>query len=110
MKIEKGMTSQMALNEIGSRIQKYRLDMNMKQLELSKKSGVSIATIRRIEAGNDVSMSKVLAVLLAMGLASNLDYIVPEEIINPIDLSKIGHSRKRASKKKKKADKIMWGE
>ena len=110
MKITKDTASQLVISEIGNRIQKYRLDINMKQSVLSKKSGVSIATVRRIEAGEDVSMSKIVAVLLALGLASNLDYLVPESIINPIEISNMGHSRKRATTKKTREEKIKWGD
>ena len=110
MKITNGMTNQMVLKEIGTRLQNYRLDMNMKQSELSKKSGVSVATIRRLESGEDVGLSKVVSILLAMGLSSNLDFIIPEEIVNPIDVSSLGHTRKRAMKKDKREDTIIWGE
>ena len=110
MKITNGMTNQIILKEIGTRLQNYRLDMNMKQSELSKKSGVSVATIRRLESGEDVGLSKVVSILLAMGLSSNLDFIIPEEIVNPIDVSSLGHTRKRAMKKDKKEDNIIWGE
>ncbi len=110
MKITNSMTNQMVLKEIGTRLQKYRLDMNMKQSELSKKSGVSVATIRRLESGEDVGLGKVVSVLLAMGLSSNLDCIIPEETVNPIDVSRLGHTRKRAVKKGKKEKNLTWGE
>lgn len=110
MKITNGMTNQMILQEIGTRLQNYRLDMNMKQSELSRITGVSIATIRRLESGEDVGLSKFVAIMLALGLTSNLNYIIPEEIVNPIELSRLGHTRKRATKKEKKEGNITWGE
>jgi putative transcriptional regulator len=110
MKITNGTTSQMVQKELGTRIQKIRLDMNIKQAELSKKSGVSLTTIYRIESGEDVGFSKIIAVLLAMGMSSELEAFIPEEILNPIEASSLGHSRKRATKKKNKSEKIVWGE
>ena len=110
MRITKSTTALTAVKELGERIQKSRLDMNLKQSELAKKSGVSLATIRRMEAGEDVGLSKFVAVLFAMGLYSGLDVLIPEELINPVELSKLGHTRKRASKECKRVEKISWGE
>lgn len=110
MKITYDMTNQMILKEIGTRLQNYRLDMNMKQSDLSKKTGVSVATIRRLESGEDVGLNKFISIMLALGLTSSLNYIVPEEIVNPIDVSRMGHSRKRATKKEIKEGNITWGE
>lgn len=107
MKITNTMTTQVVLKEMGTRIKDYRLDMNIKQMDLSKKSGVSIATLRRIEAGYDVSISKIIAVLLALDLSSNIDYLIPEIILNPIDISGLGHVRKRASAYKERM-KDLW--
>ncbi len=110
MKISKELPANAVVSELGKRIQKYRLDMNMKQAELAAKSGVSIATIRRIEAGEDISFLRVVALLQTMGLSSNLDYLLPEEIVNPVQMSKMGHSRKRAFDKKEAVKPIKWGE
>lgn len=110
MKITNDMTSRMVNMEIGRRIKKYRLDVNIRQSELSKKSGVSVSTIQRIEKGEDVNISKIIAVLLAFNLASNLDYFVPEEPINPIEINRLGHSRERAAKKRTNMPRIEWDE
>lgn len=110
MKITNDMTPQMVNSELGKRIQRYRLSLNMKQSELSKRSGVSIATLRRLEAGDDVSMGKLNAVLLTLGLSSNLEYLVPDDGPGPIEYATLGHGRKRASSHEKTVKTIDWGE
>ena len=54
--------------EIGKLIRKARRDLEWSQAELAKRSGVSVPTVVRVEAGVDPRLFTLLALLGALGL------------------------------------------
>ncbi len=89
------------LAELGERSRKYRVGLNLTQVELAKNAGVSPRTIERLEAGSSVQLDNLMRILRALRLSDNLDQLVPEANVRPIQLagSKTG-SRHRASKRR----------
>lgn len=87
MKILPTMPETTMLTELGERTQKYRVGMNLTQVELAKQAGVSTRTIERLEAGNSVQLDNLVRVLRALRLSDNLDQLVPEASIRPIQLA-----------------------
>lgn len=77
------------LKTLGNRIKDYRISMNMKQSELARLSGVGLTTIGKIEKGQSVSLALLITVLRTLGLLENLDLIVPETRITPMQLLKL---------------------
>ena len=57
--------------ELGKRIRDMRLKMDIRQKEISKRTGISAETIRRIEKGENVKVDHLLDVLRELELLRN---------------------------------------
>jgi transcriptional regulator with XRE-family HTH domain len=98
MKIERYLTDEAVLSELGSRLQRTRLERNLTQRELAEEAGVERKAVQRIEAGESVKLASFIRVLRALGLLDALDRLVPEPTPSPIELLKLhGRRRQRAS-------------
>lgn len=87
MKLTSSMPEAMLLNELGTRAQKYRVALNLSQAELANHAGVSQRTVERLEAGSSVQLEKLLRILRALTLTDNLNALIPEASIRPIQLA-----------------------
>ena len=95
------MTIPAILNELGSRIQRERLNRDMTQSELAQKAGVSLRTLQHVEAGRGCTLFSLVGILRALDRLSDLDGFLPEPGISPVQLARMkGHVRQRASGKK----------
>ncbi len=114
MRIAPTMPETTMLAELGQRAQRYRIGMNLTQIELAKQAGVSRSTIERLEAGSSVQLDNLLRILRALRLSANLDQLIPETSIRPIQLADSNvETRRRAYKRRSKATKEQpwtWGE
>ena len=77
------------LQKMGRRMRDYRMRMEMTQGELAEKSGVSMGTIVRMEQGSAISTLLFISVLRTMGLLENLEVLLPELSISPIQMRKM---------------------
>ena len=77
------------LQKMGRRIRDYRMRMEMTQSELAEKSGVSMGTIVRVEQGNPISTLLLISILRTMGLLENLEVLLPELSISPLQMRKL---------------------
>ena len=100
------MTAIAIAEELGSRLKQARLNANLSQSDLAKKTGLSIKAIVNTENGKS-QMETVISVLLGLNMAEQLNLFVPRQEISPIQLAKLkGKTRQRASgPRKKKEDK-----
>ena len=90
------------LQKMGRRMRDYRMRMEMTQGELAEKSGVSMGTIVRMEQGSAISTLLFISVLRTMGLLENLEVLLPELSISPIQMRKMqGRKIQRIRHKKK---------
>ncbi|MDH7798851.1 MULTISPECIES: helix-turn-helix transcriptional regulator [unclassified Beijerinckia] len=114
MKITLTMPETTVLAELGERAQRYRVDMNLTQAELAKKAGVSQRTIERFEGGSSVQLETLLRILRTLQLSANLDQLVPEANIRPIQLaSSKTEVRHRSNKRRNTSPKgagWVWGD
>ena len=101
MKIAPTMPETVMLAELGERAQQYRVGMNLTQAELAKNAGVSQRTIERMEGGNSVQLDKMLRILRALRLSDNLDQLIPETRIRPIQLAGSKSDVRRRSYKRR---------
>ena len=112
--MNKLLTDDAVLAEIGKRIARYRIDSQMTQAELAEQAGVSKRTVERIEAGASVQFSTVIRILRVLDLLQGLDRMIPEPAPRPLDLLKQkGKVRQRASSSKppeKAQKKWTWGD
>ncbi len=78
MKLNGNEREQDILRELGTRIRQYRIGLNITQAELADRCGISPSTEVRIESGVDSKISNYIKILKSLGLAPNLDLLIPE--------------------------------
>jgi transcriptional regulator with XRE-family HTH domain len=109
MKIEGLLTDEAILAELGGRLAQRRLELQLTQGMLAEQAGVSKRTVERIEAGATAQTATLIRILRVLELVDRLETLVSEAGPRPMDLVKLkGKARKRASGKRKAADKGPW--
>lgn len=102
-------------------IASYRLENNISQKQLADEAGVSVRTIKRMESGKGISVDTLVRVLKALNLAENIDLLIPESGIRPLDrvdeqpssaepASPSARQRARPQKKQKIVEPWTWNE
>ncbi len=99
MQIVNRMTDSEVVQEVGARLERYRLQQNRTLEELARSAGVSYRTARRAEAGESrPSLMTVVQLLRALGRLEALDAFLPVPTISPIQMARLGgRVRQRAS-------------
>ena len=99
--------------ELGNRLKQARLNADLTQAEVASRAGLNRRTILNAEKGK-VQIENLVAILVSMDMADQLNMFLPVQEISPIQLAKLkGQERQRASKSKKrntriKEDKSSW--
>ena len=70
--------------ELGRRINVWRLSREMKLTDLAEAMGVSRPTLQRLLDGETTSTQTLMRALLALGLIENLDLLVPDVSASPM--------------------------
>lgn len=83
------MSDPAILVKLGARIKETRIRRVLTQEDLAGIAGVSTLTVANIEKGKPVTILMFLAVLRALGMLENLEYIIPEVKISPLQLKKL---------------------
>lgn len=92
------MTDDSILEELGRRLARRRLDLQLTQAELAERAGVSKRTVERMEAGAAAQTPSLIRILRVLDLLRGLDQLIPENGPRQMDLLKLkGKERKRAS-------------
>lgn len=95
--------------EIGQRIARLRLSRNITQATLAKSSGISPRTLRRMEAGQPVSLENFLRVAIVLKLADGLLAAVPSYDVRPMERVERGRKeRLRARPKQTDPEPASW--
>lgn len=95
-----GLSEEAIVDLIGERLSKARLRRNWSQGRLAEESGVSVPTIKRMEAGKSSQLTNFVRVLMALDLATGFDALLPEPRISPLEALRLeGETRKRASRR-----------
>lgn len=113
MKIATDNSDPIVLAELGKRLARYRLNRNQTQAALADESGVSLRTIIRIEQGESVQLTNMIRVLRALHLLENIEALVPQPQVSPIQQVKMhGKRRQRASSpdERKPGKPWTWGD
>jgi putative transcriptional regulator len=111
--MKRDLSDHALLKALGERLHRYRLNRNLTQVALAKESGVSERTINRVEHGHSTQLSNFIRLLRSLGLLDNINSLVPEPAISPIEQLKLqGKSRKRASspERQEESEPWSWGE
>ncbi len=114
MKLLNNISDEAALRELGNRVAQYRLNLNLTQGALAEEAGVSKRTLHRVERGDSTHVTNLIRILRALGLLGNLESLIPEPAISPIQQVKMqGKNRKRASSRSEKSKQKKpwsWGD
>ncbi len=87
------------LQELGSRIERLRLQRNQSLADLAEAAGVGTATVQRLETGGNANLKTVIQVLRALNHLGDLDMIIPDVEVSPFEISGARKTpRQRASK------------
>ncbi len=109
MKIEKQTTPEAVITELGMRMAQRRVELGMTQAELAEQAGVGKRTVERIESGTDTQFSTLIRLLTALDLNEQLDHLVPEATVSPMEmLERQAKPRKRATSKRVAKPKRPW--
>ena len=107
------MSPRAIAEELGNRLKRARLRVDLTQSEVASRSGLSRRTVLNAEKGK-VQLENLVAILASMDMLEHLDMFLPGQEISPIQLAKLkGQQRQRASGSKKKKtqrreDKPSW--
>ncbi len=92
------MTDHAILVELGSRVQRERLNRNITQADLARHAGVSRTLLQNLEKGNGSTLTGVVRVLRALTLLPQLDAFLPDRGPSPVQLARLaGKPRRRAT-------------
>ena len=106
-------SSQQIKESLCRRIEQIRISRNITQVRLAELAGVSEKTIKRLENGQGVSLDTFIRVLIALNLQENLNILLPDPTIRPIErVSNKGKERQRSrpGKTVEQADGWTWGD
>lgn len=99
------MSDPAILIKLGGRIKDARIRKGLTQAELAITAGISPLTVANIEKGKSVTMIMILGVLRSLGILENLEYLIPEAKISPLQLKKIqGKKRLRVRRLKPRSN------
>lgn len=94
-----GMSDRAILREIGGRLKRKRLDKNVSQQELAELAGLNRTTVSEIEQGKPFAMLTFIQILRALDALEELDSLLPDPGISPLQLAKMkGKVRRRVSR------------
>ena len=100
MQIDKHMSDEAVLAEIGARLARRRIDLQLTQADLAREAGVSKRTVERIEAGASAQMTSMIRIFRILDLIPGMDRLIPPTSPRPMELMKNkGRQRKRAQRK-----------
>ena len=100
------------MKELNKRFKQYRISLDITQEELSRKTGVSVYTIKNFERGSDIRVSTLEKLLNALGMKNVFDNLIIDVTDRPSYRAKLekGLIKQRAHKKQDKPTKWVWGE
>jgi len=94
------------LKEMGRRLAILRKQQGFSQTRLATEAGVGVATLRRIEGGQDSQMESWLKILKALNWIASIDTLLPEQMKSP--MAQVRASKKGA--KKNNHPPTLWGD
>ena len=108
MKINSENNNSAVLRELGARIKRNRIDMQLSQQDFAAKAGISTRTLSAAENGEDIRLSSLLRILRTLGCLENIDLLIPELAFDPESYRTLGKERKRVSRTSEGKDTSEW--
>jgi len=103
MKFDKLTPESEVLAELGRRLATLRKQQGFSQTALAEEAGIGVATLRRIEGGQDSQMESWLKLLKALNYISAVEALLPAEIKSP-------RAQVQAGRSKKSSPTSTWGD
>lgn len=96
------------LQELGRRLKKLRKQRGLNQDELATAAGIGVATLRRIEDGQDSQLGSWVKLMKALQRLEGVDGLLPENFRSPMaEAAELG---KAIRPKKAKEGAPLWGD
>lgn len=95
------------LKELGARLARVRKQQGLSQADLAEEAGLGIATLRRIEAGQDSQLASWLKLMKTLDRIAAVDNLLPEDIRSP--RAEVRETR-RQRRKSAAPSVIVWGD
>ena len=108
MKINSENNNSAVLRELGARIKRNRIDMQLSQQDFAAKAGISTRTLSAAENGEDIRLSSLIRILRTLNCLENLDTLLPELAFDPESYRTLGRERKRVSRANESKDTSEW--
>lgn len=105
MKITADTPQDTALIELGRRVALARKNQRMNQTDMAKACGLGVATIARIEAGQDAQFGSWLKLFRVLNLTAGLDQLLPENLNSPMREAKQAQAKQRS-----RTGSFKWGD
>ena len=94
---------------MGSRLARLRLARNVTQEAVARDAGISLRTVRRLEAGSPCGLDSFLRVALALGVGDAIVAALPASDIRPIErVAARGAERTRARPARGREEEAAW--
>lgn len=103
------MNNKEILKEIGSRIKDTRIGLNYTQSELARRANISLSTVTRAEKGDNITLEQLIIILRELHLLNNLELLIPQTELTPLELFEKKTKRQRV-KKKQIVSEWKWGD
>lgn len=98
-------------HELGARLQRVRKQLDYTQAQLATAAGIGVATLRRIEDGQDSQLSSWIKLLKALDMLNSLDELLPEPYKSPMaEVFKQKSRRRNKDTSGSQAPKPIWGD
>lgn len=115
MQLLTALSDESILKEIGNRLTRTRLELNLTQAQLAGMAGISKRTLERLESGAAATqLTSFIRACRSLGLLERLDLFLPTPKVSPVEQLKLqGRKRKRASGskiEKTSSKKWSWGD
>lgn len=95
---QRHLTSHEIEAEFGEQLKKLRVHLNLDQVTLASRAGISVRTLRNLESGSGSSLHTLIRVVRALGRSQWFETIAPVSTFNPLMLTRTAMPRQRASK------------
>ena len=115
MRIAKHATGRAILGELGARMARIRLELNLTQAQLAEQAGVSKRTVERLESGGVATqLSGFIRVCRVLELIERFEALIPEPLPSPVEQMKLGGRKRRSASAPRKAkpshEQWKWGD
>lgn len=107
VKIDPLTPNRAVLEELGRRLETVRKQQGLTQEALAEQAGIGVATLRRIEDGNDARIGSWIRLLRAMGRSTSVDALLPESFRSPMQDVRDRGSGRRAPRS---SGGFVWGD